>query len=204
MIFLKNIFKIALIVFLSGAIFFGAAYAYLDYSLNKTTTDIDQKDYTVPYKRTPENCGIVFIFPNSSATLVFLDFDKKNIRLLNIDDYEPSRPEYNGYSADYTIETSYELIEGIVDRVGGIEIVYNDEKMRYTGVQVIDLIAYGKVKDIKRQILMQVFEQISKNGFLNDDFVYIIENSKSNLSFIDCIDWIEYLQDMSGRVNFIN
>lgn len=204
MIFLKRIFKIALITFLSGAIFFGVAYAYLDYNLNEAVEDTDQKDYTVPYVRTPENCGIALVFPENSATLVYLDFEGECIRLLDIENFDPTRPEYYGYTADYTVQIGYELIEGVVDRVGGIELEYQGQKSRYTGVQVIDIIAYDSGQDIKRQIILQIFNKISKNSFSKDDFVYIIENSESNLSFVDCIDWIDYIKDMSGRVNFIN
>ncbi len=201
---MKRIFKVALITFLSGAIFFGVAYAYLDYNINHKVADADQKDYKVPYVRTPESCGIVFVFPNDSATLTYLDFEKENIMIIDIENYDPSRPEYYGYTADYTVHTNYELIEGIIDRVGGIEIEYNDTKQRYTGVQIIDMIAYGEVKDIRRQILMQIFDKISKNSFSKDDFVYVIENSESNLSFVDCIYWLDYLKNMSSRINFLN
>ncbi len=204
MIFLKRALKIAIITFLSGAVFFGAAYTYLDYNLNKAIKDTDQKDYTVPYVRTPESCGIAFIFPNNSAMLTYLDFETECIWLLDIESFDHTRPEYYGYTADYTVQISYELIEGIIDRVGGIELEYGGQKLRYTGVQVIDLIAHIGEQDIKRQIILQVFSKISKNSFSKDDFVYIIENSESNLSFVDCIDWIDYLKDMSGRVNFVN
>lgn len=200
----KRILKNALIIFFCGAIFFGAAYAYLDYHVNNDTANVDQKDYTVPYNPTPENCGIAFVFPNNSAALVYLDFNNVNIRLLDIESFDPSRPEYYGYTSDYTVYTSYELIEGIIDRVGGIDINHNGETMRYTGVQVIDLIAYGYTADIKQQILLQIFKKISQNSFSKDDFVYIIENSESNLSFLDCIYWLDYIKEMSGRINIIN
>ena len=72
------------------------------------------------------------------------------------------------------------------------------------GVQVIDIIAYGRVEDINKQVLQQIFYKISQNSFSKDDFVYIIENSKTNLSFLDCIEWLEYLKAMSGRVEFVN
>lgn len=204
MIFLKRIFKIVLITFLSGAIFFGIAYNYLDYNLNKSTANVDEKDYTVPYTRIPESKGIVFVFPNNSATLVYLDFNRENIRLLDIETYDPTRPEYNGYSADYTVTADYELVEGIIDRVGGINITENGTTTRCMGVEVIDIIAYGRVEDIKKQVLQQIFLKISQNSFSKDDFVYIIENSKTNLSFLDCIEWLEYLKAMSGRVEFVN
>lgn len=192
-----------MIALVSGMIFFGVSYAYLDYNLSKVA-DTDQKDYTVPYNRAPENCSVVFVYPDNTATLVYLDFAKENIRLVNISNYDPACPEYYGYSADYNVKISYDLIEGIIDRVGGIDITHNNEQFRYTGVQVIDLIAYGSVDDIKKQILTQIFNKISKNSFSKDDMVYIIENSEGNLSFIDCIDWLDYLENMSNRISFIN
>ena len=202
--FMKRIFKTAIITFFSGTIFFGVAYAYLDYSLDKPARDTDQKDYTVPYIRTPESRGIALIFPNGSATLTYLDFDEECIRLLDIENFDESCPEYYGYTVDYTIQIGYELIEGIIDRVGGIELEMEGQKQRYTGIQVIDLIAYGRAKDMKRQIILQVFDKISKNSFSKDDLVYILENSKSTLSFVDCIDWINHLKNISSRVEFIN
>ena len=204
MIFLKKIFKLALITFLSTAIFFGAAYAYLDYSLKNATTNIDKKDFSVQYDRTPQNCGIALVFSDNSAALVYLDFKEVCVRILDVESYDSTRPEYNGYTADYTISVSYELVEGIIDRVGGINIEKDNECYRYTGAQVIDLIAYGRVDNIKKQILKQVFDKISKNSFSKEDIVYIIENSESNLSFVDCIDWIDYLKDMCRRVEFVN
>lgn len=180
------------------------AYAYLDYNFNKTAAKIDQKDYTTPYVKLPENKGLVFVFPDNTATLIYLDFEKENIKLVNINVYDELCPEYFGYSADYAISVSYDLVEGIIDRVGGIDITHNGETMRYTGVQVIDMIAYGKVDDIKHQILMQIFKKISKNSFSKDDLVYLIENGKGNLSFIDCIDWLNYIKSMSERTSFVN
>ena len=202
-IFLKSILKKALIIFLSGAIFFGAAYAYLQHSFNETAKRAEQKDYTVPYERLPENCGIAFVFPEGSALLAYLDFEESSIKLLDLPDFQV-QTEYFGYTADYTVQVSYELIGGIIDRIGGISIEYGGETLRYTGVQVVDLIADGSVKDLKKQIILQIFNGISKNNFSKDDFVYIIENSKSNLSIIDCIYWLDYIGDMCNRISFVN
>lgn len=202
--FMKRIFKTALITILCGVIFFGGAYAYLDYNIDKTAKEAEQKNYDVQYEYTPENCGIAFVLPQDNATIVYLDFDNMCIRLLNVKNFDRSLSEYYGYTADYIIEIDYELIAGIVDRVGGIELEYDGEKMRYTGVQVIDIIARGQMDDIEKKILLQIFEKIAKNSFSKDDLVYIIENSKGDLSFADCMDWLDYLKDMSRRVSFIN
>ena len=92
---------------------------------------------------------------------------------------------------------------GIIDRIGGIDLTFEEETLRYTGSQVIECLLKDNTNKVKRQIISQIFEKISKNDFSKDDFVYIIENSKTNLRLIDCIYWIGYLKDMSATVNFI-
>lgn len=197
-------FKRAFIIFFSGLLFFGVAYAYLYHNFNQSAAEADQKDYTVPYEKVPQNCGITFVFPNNSAVLAYLNFDDLSIKLFDIENFDSTRPEYNGYTADYTVQTDYELVEGIIDRVGGVNLDYGGEKLRYTGIQVVDIISRGCDNNLKRQLISEIFDRISKNNFSKDDFVYIIENSESNLSVIDCIYWLDYIKQMSGRISFAN
>lgn len=203
MIFLKKILKIVIITFLSGAIFFGVAFAYLNENINNSTLKTDEKTEKMPYANIPENSGVIFAFPSGGALLAYLDFEKEHIYVLSIDNYDPTRPEYFGYGVDYTIYTSYELIAGIVDRVGGIEIEKDDTHMRYTGVHIVELLAKDNSAEIKNQIISQLFLKISQNGLSTDDFIYIIENSDSNLPLTECIFWLDYIKKMSENVMFI-
>ena len=196
--------KKAFVVVFSAAIFFFGAYAYLDYNFNGKTTKADQKDYTVPYENLPDNAGIAFLLPDSSAVMAYLDFENRCINVINVEVYDITNNLYYGYTVDFTVETDYQLIGGIVDRVGGVNIQLNGETLRYTGVQVIDLISVNLDTNIKPQLITQIFNQISKNDFLKDDFVYIIENSKSNLTVVDCIYWLDYIDEMRGNINFVN
>lgn len=203
-IFLKRIFKVAFITFLSVVVFFGAAYAYLDYTINKNVTNADQKEDNVPYNIVPDSCGIAFVFPNNDAWLTYLDFDNLDINVLQIENFNKNQPEYYGYTVDYNVNITYDVVAEVIDRIGGIEIEQNGERLRYTGVQVLDLIAYGYDGSIKEQIFSQIFNSISKNNFSKEDLLYIIENSKSDLSFVDCIPWIDYLKSMCNRINYVN
>ena len=196
--------KKAFVVVFSAAIFFFGAYAYLDYNLNVQTAEADQKDYTVPYENLPDNAGIAFLLPDSSAVITYLDFENRCINVINIDAYDITNNLYYGYTVDFTVETDYQLIGGIVDRVGGVNIQLNGETLRYTGVQVIDLISVNLDANIKPQLITQIFKQISENDFSKDDFIYIIENSKSNLTVVDCIYWLDYIGEMRGNINFVN
>ena len=119
-------------------------------------------------------------------------------------EFNKNQREYNGYTADYTVEADYDLIEGIIDRVGGVDIAIDGKKYRYTGVQVVDMLSSGKSAQIKNQIIANVFKQISRKGFSKDDFVFIVENTKTDISIIDCLYWLDYIKDMSLRAEFVN
>lgn len=202
--FCKTVFKRAVVIISSALVFFLGAYAYLDYNLNKQTAEADRKDYTVPYEQIPENAGIVFLLPDGSAVLAYLDFENDCINVINIERYDSGNDLYYGYTADFTVETDYKLIGGIIDRIGGVNIEIDGEILRYTGVQVIDLISQNSNDNIKNQIIIGIFEQISKNNFSKDDLLYIIENSNSSLTVIDCVYWLDHIGQICRTINFVN
>ncbi len=202
--FCKTVFKRAVVIVSSALVFFLGAYAYLDYNLNRQTAEADRKDYTVPYEQIPENAGIVFLLPDGSAVLAYLDFENDCINVINIERYDSGNDLYYGYTADFTVETDYKLIGGIIDRIGGVNIEIDGEILRYTGVQVIDLISQNSNDNIKNQIIIGIFEQISKNNFSKDDLLYIIENSNSSLTVIDCVYWLDHIGQICRTINFVN
>ena len=160
--------------------------------------------YDVPYNRYPENEGILLTFPNQSAVILYLDFEDSCIELLDVEKVNENQNVYHGYPVDYTISVNYELVEGLINRVGGINLDYNGEKLRYTGSQAVALISQGCDVELRKQFLLKFFEQLSKNDFSRSDLVYIMENSKSDLSIIDCLDWIDHLPKMSKNITFVN
>lgn len=184
-------------------LFFGVSYAYLYFNFNKDATDVKRGTYDVSYKRHPENSGIVLVMPNNSAVMVYLDFQNTCIKLVDVPIFDEGQTVYNGFPADFTVRTNYTLIEGIIDRVGGIELEFGDETIRYTGNQAVSLISQGTDTELRKQVFLKIFNQISKNDFSKSDFVYIIENSNGNLSIVDCIPWIDYIPDMSKNIEFV-
>ncbi len=200
---MKKIFKNALMILMCGAIFFGVSYGYLSYNFNKNIA-ADQKEYKVPYRQTPQNKGVLFILPDNSGILCYLDFDNMGIDLLSISNVDKGIKSYRDYSVDYTVQLDSNAVEGIVDMVGGINLELDGDMMRYTGVQVVDIIASGCDEKLKNQIIIEIFKQISKNSFSKADLIYIIENTKNNLSIIDCIYWVGYIEEMCGKIQLIN
>lgn len=201
---MKSKLKKIFIIFFCLCLFFGLSYVYLYFNFNDSVKAADKKDNTVPYRNLPDNTGIAFLIPDSSAVLMYLDFEKECINIINIEQYDSYNRLYYGYNVDFTVEIDYTLIGEIVDMVGGVEISLDGEVMRYTGIQTVDLISTNTDISIKNIIINEIFNRISKNGFSKDDFVYIIENSNSDLSVVDCIYWFTCLDEMFYNINFVN
>lgn len=180
------------------------AYAYLDKNLQKKAENIDKKDYTVPYEKLPDNKGIAFVLPDNCAVLAYLDFEEKSVKVLQIENFDDVGGEYFGYTCDYTVNVDYNLLSGIIDRTGGVNLNQNGETLRFTGVQVVDLLSVDNSGDIKKQLPHEIFNQISNNGFSKDDFLYLIKNADTDLKITDCIYWIDYFDKITKNVIFVN
>ena len=203
MIFLKGIVKKLFIIVCCAGVFFCLSYAYLHFNFNTSTTAADRKDETVPYRNLPDNTGVAFLLPDDSAVLLYLDFENNCINAVNIEKYDPANDMYYGYTAEFTVQLDYTLIGEIVDRVGGVDLEQNGEVMRYTGVQIIDLLSTDLQNELKYQVISNIFNRISKNNFSKDDFLYIIENSNSTLTVVDCVYWLDYINEMFCNINFV-
>ena len=203
MILLKSVLKKAFIILFCGVLFFGISYTYLYFNF-KETAAADQKDYNVPYKNLPDNVGVSFLLPDSSALLMYFDFENNIINVVNIEQYDFTNDLYYGYTANFIVQLDYYLIAEIIDRVGGVNIELNGEVLRYTGVQIMDLISSNITDDLKPKIITSIFNQISQNKLSTEDFLYIIENSEGDLEVVDCIYWLDYATDMFSNINFVN
>jgi len=92
-----------------------------------------------------------------------------------------------------------------VDILGGIEMSDGEEVLRYTGVQISDMLSRNADSDaISREIILKLVEKIEKTGFQNEDFLYIIENSNTDLTVPDCYYWPEYISAICGNVQIVN
>lgn len=196
--------KTAFVVFFCFLLFFGCSWAYLEMTLKNNQSSVDTKDYTVPYESVPDNCGLLLVAPLDSRWLIYLDFEKERIMVLEATGIKSDSTEYLGYSVDYRVSIDYDLIAEIIDRVGGLELNIDGATMRYTGVQVCDLLCASCSKDIKQHIFLTFFENISKYGFSKNDFAYVIDNSDTNLTVPVCFDWPQRLSQMCRSVSFVN
>ena len=199
-----GIFKGLFVCFGCGVIFVLTGYLYL--SANIGDIPAENKTESVPYAPSqPENAGVLLDIAGS-AVFFYLDFETERLPVMVIDQTaDLSQDSYYGYPSHYKITADYSFLAGLIDRIDGIELVIDGEKLRYTGVQTVDLIARtAETYELKKQVISAAFEKIAKTGFSKSDFVYIIENSETNLTVPDCYYWADYLPEMCGGGGVIN
>lgn len=200
-VFTKQNFRIAFIIFYIFIATASLSYAYLIYNFSQNTA-ADVKEYRIPYKALPDNCNLLIVVPDSSGFVMQLDFYNKQIECIPFNYADNDAVSVLGNEIDYRLIADYELISNIIDRVGGIEANLEDEELRYTGVQIKDIISInGNTEDIRYSVLIGILKKISENGFSKDDFSYIIEYGNTDLTVPVCYDWEKYIKQMCSSVN---
>lgn len=191
---IKYFLKLTAICFLVGIIFVCSGYFYL----NQKFTQTEKSDETIPYYNSaPENAGVLFDIC-STRTLFYLNFEKNTISILSDNKNTEIGDTLYGYPIDYTIIGNYDLLEYIIDSLGGIELETENETLRYTGVQIADTLRKTTdTKEVYKKIIPKIFDKIKEQGIMREDLLYIIENSETNLTFPDCYYWSDYIKELS-------
>lgn len=198
-----DLLRIIFVCFSCAVIFIFTGYFYLTANLQNKRAET--KTESIPYvPQKPENCGVLLNILGN-AVLFYLDFESETLPVMIIDKQANLSDEsFYGYPANYKINGDYTLVEAIIDRIDGIELEIDGEVLRYTGVQVADMLSRTNDNVLKRMVIESALEKISKTGFSKSDFVYIIENSETNLTIPVCYYWAEYMQNLCRESTIIN
>lgn len=204
MIYLKSkwkiFFKTLAISLGCCAVFVGVGYFYLDSSTKEQTQN---EVSSVPYAYVPESAGVLFDV-SGDKTLFYLDFEGKSVSVIIADGINEAQQELYGYSIDYIVEADYNLLEGIIDAVGGVELKSGEEELAFTGVQVVEtLTTTPESEELRREIITKILSKIAINGFSRQDFLYIIENSETNLTVPACYYWQDYINELCKTVRTV-
>ena len=194
----RQILLTVLAVMCCASIFLGVSYLMLKNEVKPTK----QNDSTIPYTEnedTPK--GLLFNFYEGGS--VFINFDTSQdttmIILLPHECDQSAVSEY-GYTVFKRIKTDYAMLEGFIDRIGGIEL----QNMRYTGVQITEQLKHSVDKDLRRNIISAIFEKLAQNGLTSENLVFIIENSTTDFSFPDGYSLLSSIGALANNINFIN
>lgn len=184
--------KRTLIWFVCLSFFSGISYLYL-YN-DKKEKSVEEKQESVPYYSNQEDIKLLLSLPDGEL-LLDISFEEKQLNIYknNFDSY------------DYSIKTDETFIAGIIDRIGGLELTLENETLRYTGIQIIQLI-YGHNntdESLKLSVLKTFFEKVAAVGLNRNDFIYIIENTKTDLNIPTCFNWHEYSKSVCSNTRII-
>lgn len=159
--------------------------------------------YTPP---PPQNVALMFLWDEGGGDIFYLDFKEKKITATIL----PKNCDENaalvyGYHEFEAVKADFLLFSSIVDRLGGIDLEIKGENLRFTGIQAATLVL-SDFDDfsIKRQVILSLFEKIASRGFSNEDFMFIINNSNTTLSFPDCYGWEIEISEMAKNITIIN
>ncbi len=195
--FLKSNTKLFLKTVLISAfcllIFTGAGYFYLKGSFVSAQNENNSVPY---YKQIPQNSGLLFE-TGGDKTYFYLDFENQNILVT-------SSGESFEYPVDFKVNADLDFVADFVDRIEGIELDLGNKTLRYTGVQVEDLILADKDFSLKPQIINAICDKISKVGMGKEMFSEIIERCETNLTVPDFYGWLDYIRELSANVIFID
>ena len=146
----------------------------------------------------PQSTPIMFLWEEGGGEIVYLDFEQNEIVVTIL----PQNCDENaalvyGYRDFEAIKANYLLIISLVDRLGGIEVEGSGEALRLTGAQIASFVGKSEDFTAKREVISAIFRKIAISGFSNNDFMFIINNSNTTLSFPDCYGWDERLAEMA-------
>ena len=159
---------------------------------------------SVPYYSfTPDSAGVLFDI-SGNLVFTFLDFERESISLVFCEENHSYEDEIYGYNVDYTITADHSLVGGIVDLLDGIELEENSEIFNFMGSQVVEKLTTTTSSTEKRYIIKQIISKIAQKGFSKKDFLYIIENSETNLTVPDCYYWSDSLGAVCKTVVIVN
>ena len=128
-----------------------------------------------------------------------LNFEE-NALFITIDPPQKELPnEYFSVTGDNS------LIAGMIDRIGGIELMWNSELLRFTGYQLTDMLEQSKEQqNLSLRILEEYIKKLGEIGITRQDLVYLIENSNTDLRVPDCFYWHNYIDKLckNYKINY--
>ena len=201
---MKKYLRVITICVFCGAIFLSTAYFYLLVSVENRQKTVSESAQNVPYSSPPQNTGLLFCLPEDVKITIFLDFERQVSYIIYMQQNYSNLGNYTAYPADYEFEIDYDLLSVLIDRLGGVDLKTGNEVLRYTGIGVCDIISGGASDDLRAEIMKSICNRLSKKGFSNDDFAFLIANSGSKLQLPDCMLWQDYLRGVFGNPVFIN
>lgn len=187
---------ILLSVTLCSGILFLTALFLTPAEIGKSYSPAGESVPNVPYSSLPENRCILVLHENGSGALLYLNFSDIALEIHLFDKNCEEEAEKLGYIIDYKMETTNDFIFSLCDRIGGIEITENGETYKYLGSSMAQFLEKKPGSDTLLKISEGFFEKFAKIGLSSADFMFIMENTTTNLNYPTVYDWLDFLPEL--------
>ena len=195
---------VLLTVTICSGIFTAAGISLLPAALYSAPLPTQEQEHKIPYSSPCENCGILLLNENQSGILIFLDFDDGSAKISMLSSDAVTDALKVGYEINYTLYTDLNFVCRLCDRLGGIVINKNGSDMRYLSTGLRAELEENDSPEMRKEVATAFFEKISKIGLSSGDFKFIIENTRTNLNYPACYEWMNYIPDMFGNFVFLD
>ncbi len=198
--FIIQTIKYGILGIISCTVLILGGYFYLTENLKSADTPAE----SVPYSfSSPENKGIM-IDVNGDKTFIYLDFTSEKLSVI-IPPEKEFEGEIYGYPIDFNITADYRFLSSLIDYSGGIVLNLEGEDLRYTGVQVTDILSHTtETEELKREIILSLLKTVGENGIDNEVFKYIVEETETDITIPDSYYWGRYIKKLSAGGSIIN
>lgn len=155
----------------------------------------------VGYTKHPPSRGLLFLGEDGSGIFVFLDFSSISTYLYVFPEKAEENTALLPYLTDGIFNVKSDFLARLSDRLGGIEMTdETGEKSLFFSSSIISFCEQKLGYDEILQLCLSFFEKISKTGLSSEDFMFIIEETESDISFSVCYDWIPHIKEMFCNV----
>ena len=200
----KNLVTVWLSVALSLGLFAIAGLIFMPVALNNELYSADNEQSGIPYPSDLQSSGILYVSEDGAGALIYLNFEQKTTTVNIFLDGAREKALLVGYEINYTLVGNDTFLCELCDRLGGIELYENGVKYRFTGAGLAKELENIDSVSQMAEISEGFFKKISKIGLSDDDFKFIIENTRTDLNFPACYSWREVISDTVSCYIFEN
>lgn len=182
----RHFLLICLLAFLAS----GCVGILIPITVPEKQSAVEAKHESVPYSyEEPDDVCFMLSFLDAEWEII-IDFEnRRTLAVTNTNEMFSLQEKY--------IDIPKTALGDIIDRIGGLDLTltvtadgYDNQPRHYTGCQILNLFevidaSAPETKSLKNQLVCAIFEKFSSLDFSNEDFCYIINNSNTNITYID-------------------
>ncbi|MBP3390625.1 MAG: hypothetical protein J6L58_02935 [Clostridia bacterium] len=160
-------------------------------------TEAGENIIGISYDDVPSNKGLLFLAEDGSGAFLYLDFSSIRAQCHLFSDNAEEQAAALPYYKDYTLYMDSSFLPLLCDRLGGIEMAdKSGENSLYFSSSLADFCKNKLNAEQRLQLCISFFDKIALEGLSSEDFMFIIEETNTSLSYSVCYDWIPHIKEL--------